>query len=144
VLTPAQATDLRAKLDRFNAWLDTKRARNGWANYRPEDVPTDVPQVANEDRSALEVFEFCTNPPDKYFLYIKEPVAGQAAPLVGQATTWTGDRLGFVRFGRAYRGNMGDTRVPIRIQAINGRNYYGTFYKSAGDYARVRLAKVAL
>jgi len=135
MLTPAQAADIRAKIDRFEAWLGDRRS------YRPEEVPADLPQVSNEDRSALEVFDFVNDPPRRYFLYIKEGNPAQAAPLVGQATTWTGDRLGYVRFGRSWRSNMGDTRVPVTITAINGRVYVGTYFKSAGDYARVRLAK---
>ena len=141
MLTPSQASDIRARLARFEVWLNTKRnKRSGWASYRPEDVPADVPQVSNEERSALEVFEFCTNPPDKYFLYIK-PLNTLCTGSVGEARTWTGERLGSVVFGRVWRSNMGDRRVPVRISAINGRTYVGTFFTDAGDYARIRLAK---
>jgi hypothetical protein len=34
---------------------------------------------------------------------------------------------------------MGDKRQPIDIYAINGKKYHGTYYKSSGDYARVKL-----
>ena len=141
MLTLQQADVLRQRLAKFDAWLDTKRTRNGWASYKPEDIPPDVPTVDNDERSALEVCDFVNDPPASYFVYIKERVPGQAAPLVGTATTWTGERLGWVRFGRPWRDNFGGTRVPARIEAINGRYYVGTYYKSAGDFARIRLAK---
>jgi hypothetical protein len=141
-LTPAQASDIRAKLDKFDAWLNTKRnKRNGWASYRPEDIPADVPRVSNDERSALEVFDFVNNPPAKYFLYIKQETNLLETWQHGRATTWTGETLGAVSFGREWRSNMGDRRVPVTIRAINGRTYVGTYYKSTGDYARVRLAK---
>jgi len=135
MLTATEAADIRAKIERFEAWLGKR------CSYRVEELPAGVPQVSNEERSALEVFEFLNDPPIKYFLYIKEGNPAQAAPLVGQATTWTGDRLGYGRFGRSSRSNMGDVRVPVTISAINGRTYVGTYFKSAGDYARIRLAK---
>lgn len=87
----------------------------------------------NEERSAVEVYEFVTNPPDKYFLYIN------CTKRI--ATTWTGDKLGDVSFGSEYRDNFGGKRVPITVYAINGKRYHGTYYKSSGDYARIKLAK---
>jgi hypothetical protein len=89
--------------------------------------------MTNDEISAQEVREFKANPPDKYFLYVSEERR--------DAHTWTGEHLGVVTFGREYRDNFGGKRVPVRIRAINGRQYVGTYYKSAGDYARVRLAK---
>lgn len=89
--------------------------------------------LTNDERSQIEVFEFVNEPPSRYFLYINEKD--------GMATTWMGENLGSVYFGSPFRSNMGDTRVPVTIRAINGRMYTGTYYKSAGDYARVRVAK---
>jgi hypothetical protein len=71
--------------------------------------------------------------PKKYFLYIDTKL--------NIATTWTGQKLGDVSFGNPYRSNMRDIRIPIRVYALNGEEYYGTFYKSAGDYARITLCK---
>ena len=93
----------------------------------------DSKTLTNEERSAIEVYEFVAEPPQRYFLYIKEE-----GPYDGTATTWTGERLGAVTFGRAYRSNFGDKRIPVWIQAINGEHYQGTYYADAGDYARVR------
>lgn len=53
-------------------------------------------------------------------------------------------RAGRVTFGREYRDSFGGRRVPIWIDAINGRRYAGTYFKSSGDYARVKLLKEKL
>jgi hypothetical protein len=135
MITPEKANDIRTRNDALMAWVDSIRGKNGWASYRPEDKPAHIPDVTNEERSALEVFEFVTNPPDKYFLYINE--ANRTA------TTWTGETLGQVSFGSEYRDNFGGKRAPITIRAINGRTYHGTYFKSSGDYARIRVQKGA-
>lgn len=95
------------------------------------------PRPTNEESSAVEVFQFKHLPPWKYFLYINEKLQ--------LATTWIGDKLGDVQFGRLYCspgfGGIGSKRQAIRIKAINGKNYYGVYYKSSGDYARVKMCK---
>lgn len=91
-----------------------------------------VENMTNEERSALEVSEFKANLPDKYFLYIDENEK--------TATTWTGEKLGNVVFGREWCDNFGGKRQSIRIHAINGHEYAGTYFKSSGNYARVRRA----
>jgi hypothetical protein len=99
----------------------------------------------NQKTSEQEVEEWKANPPDKYFLYIKEvPIVVDGVRLahsIGTATTWMGDLLGRVYFGREYRSNFGDKRVPVTVYGNNGARYHGTYYKSAGDYARVRRYK---
>lgn len=103
-------------------------------NYTTDaDAPSLPAPVTNADRSAVEVYEFYHNQPERYFLYISE------AKRI--ATTWTGDKLGDVSFGAKFNDNFGGTRVPITIVAINGRVYHGTYFKSSGDYARVKIAK---
>jgi len=136
MITPQQAADIRARNDALMAWVDSIRGKSGWASYKPEDKPSNIPDVTNDERSALEVFEFVTNPPDRYFLYIN--------PQKQTATTWTGETLGQVSFGREYRDNFGGKRVPIMVRAVNGRVYHGTYFKSSGDYARIRVQKGAL
>ena len=133
MITSQQATDIRTRNNALMAWMDSIRNKNGWASYRPEDKPAHVPDVSNDERSALEVFEFIAKPPDSYFLYVSEDKR--------TATTWTGEKLGDVVFGREYRDNFGGRRVPVTVRAINGRVYYGTYFKSPGDFARVRLSK---
>ena len=134
MITAEQAADIRLRNDALNAWVDTIRGKNGWASYKPEDKPSDVPDVTNEERSALEVFEFCQNPPDKYFLYIREKDR--------TATTWTGDVLGHVPLvGSGAIALAVSSDVPVTIRAINGLTYHGTYFKSSGDFARVRQSK---
>lgn len=125
---------LRARIDDMNEWVDTLRVRGGGASYKPEDVPAHLlPVPTNEERSAVEVHEFNLNKPEKYFAYVSEKNH--------TVTTWTGDTLGSASFGCEFRGNMGDKRVPIRVNGVNGRTYSGTYYKSAGDYCRLRAVK---
>lgn len=130
-------SELRARHARNVAFVDSIRdKRSGWASYRPEDVPEDA-RMSNDERSALEVYDWLMAPPERYFLYITEDKAtGRLS-----ATTWTGDVLGAVTRGCAYRDNFGGTRVPITVRGINGTLYHGTYFKSAGDYARIKRAK---
>lgn len=126
-ITSEQAKEIRAKYDAFHAW------RGNRTSYHPSEIPSHVPTVTNDELSALEVHDFVTNPPDRYFLYINEET--------GNATTWTGDSLGRAYLGREFRDNFGGKRVPVTIQSINGKTYHGTYFKSAGNYARVKMAK---
>ena len=43
MITQDQAADIRKRNDALMAWVDSIRGKNGWASYRPEDKPTDVP-----------------------------------------------------------------------------------------------------
>lgn len=133
MITNERYIELKANLAEYDAWALQFRQRNGWTVIPADAVPPVT--VTNADRSAVEVYEFCSNPPDRYTLYINEKRE--------DATTWTGDGLGRTVFGREYRDNFGGRRVPVTIYAINGRKYVGTYYKSAGDYARVRQVKTA-
>jgi hypothetical protein len=133
MISPQQAADIRTRNMALTAWVDSIRGKNGWASYRPEDKPAGVPDVTNEEQSSLELFEFVTNPPEKYFLYVNEQQR--------MATTWTGEKLGEVRFGREYKDNWGRKRVPVTVYSVNGYVYSGTYYRSAGDYARVKASK---
>lgn len=136
MITQDQANEIAAREKQLQAWIDTIRSKNGWASYKPEDKPANIPDVTNDERSSLEVFNFVTNPPDRYFLYINEERF--------IATTFTGEKLGSVSFGREYQSPgfyRGSKRVPVTIKGINGRTYYGTYFKSAGNYARVKMSK---
>src|SRR5574343_1756057 len=121
MLTKTEYARFRALIDLADKWIDSQRGRNGWACIDPKTAPEDYRAVTNEMRSQVEVYEFCAQPPERYFLYVKGDTA----------TTWTGERLVAVSFGRAYRDNFGGERVPVTIRAINGRTYHGTHYKSA-------------
>jgi len=139
-----------------DAIVEREQALTKWLHenkrnyYQPAELPPWINPPTNDERSAVEVFDFITNPPEKYFLYIdlnggsfqkcKYPAPQHNGPN-GFATTWTGERLGSVSFGHAYYSNFGDVRVPVTVKAINGRRYVGTYFYSAGDYAHIRLAK---
>lgn len=145
-LTAEEYARLRALADRHEAWVDTRRGKNGWASYQPEEVPEDC-RMTNEERSAVEVYEFQHDPPARYFAYVKvngEVPKSRRDPyraMVGELTTWTGDKLGNVTFGCRYVLPNGSARVPIWVSAINGRHYHGTYFESSGDYARIRASK---
>lgn len=137
MITAQQHQELRARNDRHTEWAKQFIKPSGWTVIDKDEQKTCPPDavITNDERSAIEVFEFVTNPPESCALYIDEAKA--------IATTWTGDKLGTVTFGHAFTDNFGGRRVPVSIRAINGRNYSGTYYKSAGDYARVRMLKGA-
>ena len=92
-----------------------------------------IDRQSNDEISAVEVYEFLRDKPDRYSLYIDKENQ--------RATTWTGERLGSVCFGREYRDNFGGVRVPIDVHAINGLRYHGTYCKSSGNCARIRQYK---
>lgn len=125
----AEYNEIRSRMAKLETWTHGRRS------YPTTDIPVDA-RVSNDERSAVEVYDFILHPPVKYFLYIKVLNVWQ-----GTANTWTGDYLGNVGFGRSYRSIFGDTRVPITLLAVNGKRYYGTYYKSAGDHARITMAK---
>lgn len=128
--------ELRARLDRRMAWL--KGLGRNW--YRSEEEPADV-RVANDELSQVEVYEFVIDPPDRYVAYVakRDHPTGAVSYVL---TTWTGDVLGKAQLGLVYVSNLGDTRRPIWVRAINGRTYYGTYYCGAGDYCRLKAHKL--
>lgn len=125
----AEAENIRARLERFKGWIGDRRS------YYPSEVPQEA-RVSNEEISALEVYDWEANPPDKKLVYIKE-----IAPRHGLATTWMGDTLGKAVLGNPWVSNFGDKRVPVWVRGINGKMYYGTYFKGAGEYARLRRMK---
>jgi hypothetical protein len=92
----------------------------------------------NHQTSAREVAAFVSDPPARYFAYVKADLSGMRQHKL---TTWTGDFLGDLEMGHPWRDNLGSVRVPVRVRAINGRTYYGTYFKSAGDYCRLKVCK---
>jgi hypothetical protein len=139
IITAEVYADYRRKIDSYNTSMRTLFPKQN--GFTPAEIGeilrhaglTEAP--TNEMRSACEVYEFCVTPPERYFLYINREKK--------VATTWTGDVLGQVYFGTQWRDNFGGTRVPITVRAINGKTYHGTYYKSSGDYARIKLSKRA-
>ena len=127
MITESEYKILKNKYNQFNF------ARNGRTVLSPEDLKTMPEQPTADEISSIEVYEFITNPPDKYFLYVdaKKNIV----------TTWTGEVLGKCYLGRKYKSNMKDVRQSIDVYAINGKKYFGIYYTSAGDYARIKLCK---
>lgn len=125
----------------YDAWAKQFVQKNGWTVI-PADAVAPV-EFTNEHRAFIEVFEFLRDKPEKYFLYIKEEATTRGTLNYGPwiATTFTGLVLGSVTHGRPYRDNFGGVRVPVAVFACNGKRYNGTYYKSAGNYARVKMAK---
>lgn len=131
MLTPEQYAEICSRLATYDKWAEQFRMRNG---FRVVPVGATPPaEVTNDERSAVEVFEFCRDKPDRYFLYVKA--------IPGLVTTWTGQTLGTCQLGSVYRGGFGDKRQPITVRAVNGCTYHGTYFKSAGDYARITKSK---
>lgn len=138
-ITAAQVKDIEAREAIRTQWLKDNKT-----NYITPEQNKLLPQVTNEERSAVEFYYWQNDKPAKYFLYIKkENEAGNGIYSRGVATTWTGQELGKVIFGREYKSAFGDIRQSIDVIGNNGLKYYGTFYKSAGDYARIKARKIA-
>jgi hypothetical protein len=125
----------------FRMLAEYNKAMQDWCienktNGIPLKVTATFPhadKVDNTLRSALEEYAWRTDPPESYFLYINE--------IARTANTWTGQKLGEVTFGKQFKSNMGDIRVPIEVLGSNDCRYHGIFYKSSGDYARIKMFK---
>jgi hypothetical protein len=118
----------RDQVAEFEFW------RKGRTSYRPAEVPESLRHVDNEMRGAVEQWEFRQSPPSRYFAYVG---------IDGSITTWTGHKLSAsVSWGREYQmpafGGFPTTRQNFRMIATNGREYSGTYYKSSGDYCRMK------
>jgi len=125
----------RARIAAFEAWL------NGRTSYRTEDVPTELRDIDNAMRSAVEVYEINTEKPEKLFVYVAPDKIANAGAF-GFVTTWTGERLGRYEVRNKWRDNFGGERQSIRA-CIGGVMYAGTYFKSSGDYARLKKCKTA-
>lgn len=122
----------------LNAYNDAtmKYCKENKTNGIPCEITKAFPyadKVDNNLRSKIEVWEFMHEKPQSYLVYVSTDKK--------EATTWTGDFLGDVHFGNEYRSNMGDKRQPIDVFGVNGIKYHGTFFKSSGDYARLKAYK---
>lgn len=113
---------------------------SGKNSFRPDEYPEHTRYLTNDIRSAVEVYEFMSEKPTKYFAYVKVNPNGNDA-FHCYVTTWTGEVIGSGRLGYEYRDSFGGRRQSIEFLGYNGRVYSGTFYKSAGDYCRVKAVK---
>jgi len=134
MLTKAKYRTLRAAYDLHDA---ERKRLYGNKSIGAAESNTLPYSPTNDERGQMEVYEFVTDIPKKYFAYVhcegERPIA---------ITTWPGDNLGMI-IGRGlpYYSNMGDKRVNIRVKAINGREYTGIYFQSAGDYCRLKICK---
>lgn len=117
-------------------------ARNYCTHHKTNCIPVDITktfpyanEINNELRSKIEVWQFLHEKPKEYFLYISEKNKN--------ATTWMGDNLGSVSFGKEHTSNFGDKRQHVTVFGINGIKYYGTYFKSSGNYARIKQLKIS-
>jgi hypothetical protein len=98
---------------------------------------------SNEERSSVEVADFCADKPERYFAYHggDKPTPSNGG-MSRTLTTWTGDELGrVIEYRTPFVSSLGDRRQNFRAMAINGEIYAGTAYLSAGDYVRMRRVK---
>lgn len=134
-ISESEYQSLKARYDNYHA----QRANVcKHSNVVTQEEAALLPEpLTREQISQIEVFEFRNDPPLKYFAYVN--CQGNYPSYI---TTRTGEILGeVVTFGAAYRSNMGDVRQNITIRAINGKRYTGTYYKSSGNYCRLRMVK---
>ena len=92
------------------------------------DGTVEEPTWTNEELSQAEIQFFHDNKPEHYFAYVLE-----TSKLL---QTWAGDVLGDVKTLYHYTSNFGDSRCNIRVKAVNGLYYYGTWYTDY-DYCRI-------
>ena len=136
MISPEEYEELFDRQSRFKAWLGSR------TSYRQEEVPENC-RITNEERSAIEVFQFCRDKLSIYFVYIAPPIpnSSMVEKHYVHATTWIGDYLGRVYLGGEYTVHMPrggkSVRQSITMHGINGVRYYGTYYKSSGNYARI-------
>jgi hypothetical protein len=142
MITEAKHKELRAKINLFDAWVDTQRnPKNGWASYTEAEIPKHLEKVSNDERSQVETYEFVHNQPDKYTCYVKREMAGAGVfSTKVTLTTWTGQTLGYGSLGKMFwcgKGIHKNKRYQIRFTAINGVKYKGIYYAGSGDYCHV-------
>lgn len=121
-----QYAEIKSKVHAYDAEVHRRFPRA--CSYDPKSIT--CPHASNEERSAVETWEFQHTRSDKAFAYVDLP--GR------RVTTWTGQTLGTITgMGRRWRDGFGGKRIPIDVTGINGVRYHGTYYASAGDYARL-------
>jgi hypothetical protein len=138
-VTIVAVQDVRNREAALHAWRGNRNAY-----YEKDAIAAGLNPPTNEERSAVECFEWLTNPPQRYFIYVTRPKVAQGCTLGFKrttVTTWTGDVLGQAHLGGKFESNFGDERYSITITGTNGKKYHGTYYAGAGDYARIKLSK---
>ena len=125
-ITKSQRDEIMRREETLRAFLGKR------SSYRPEEVGHLNPPTTDE-RSLVDIFDFMAEKPGQYFAY---------RPGIGPVTNWMGFKLAdVVSVGREWRDNFGGKRYSFRCRAINGVEYSGTAFPSAGDYVRLRAVK---
>jgi len=111
-----------------------KETKRNWINEKIRKERK-IPKVTNAERSFIEVENFKRGKGQKkYVAYMKNDLS--------KITTWTGDKLADVtKVGQPFRDSFGGERINFRAKGIDGKNYSGTYFKSAGDYVRIKKVK---
>ena len=131
--------DVKARYQRHYKAFERYRAATKMNSISDEDakkwrVP---PAPSNEEVGQMEQYEFEHKNKGEGGTY-----AGYMSKDMTRITTWMGDTLADVQWkGAEYRGNMGNRAVNFRAKGIDGKLYSGTYYKSSGDYVRMKRIK---
>jgi len=135
VISAETYTNFRDDIGRYENW------RAGRQCIKTDEIPDDLKHVSNDMRGKVEQYEFLHNPPEKYTLYYSERAINETGSFQTWGTTWNGEILGRIHTRKEWRDNFGGKRVSFTMSGINGKSYHGTYYKSAGDYCRIKLSK---
>lgn len=119
MITENEYNQFTAKYEAYHA---ARKLLCGKSNcVTPEQAKLLPESPKSEEISAIEVYEFITNPPMKYTAYVDDK-----KDIV---TTWTGEELGKITGRQKYTNNMGAIMRQVWFKGINSKNYYG-FYPS--------------
>ena len=103
-------------------------------------------RVTNEERGALELFQFMAYQPPRVFAYydaIDDPRGSTSFHVGDGIRTFVGDYLGtVVHRGKVTRpfGNPHARIQHVHVRAINGYIYRGTCALDSGTYCKLRRA----
>lgn len=117
----------------YAALQDRLRLHKHWLGNRTSYLPSEVPEearISNDEIAAIELYDWLIHAPAKDFVYVDEEK--------GVITNWTGRVLGRFTVGKRWVDNFGGRRVSLFINGNNECGYSGTYFPSAGTYARIK------
>ena len=107
------------------------------SNHMPAKSPGYDVGEQNRKTSATEVSRFRHGMEQHWFAYMSSDKE--------RVTTWVGDALARITWlGAEYKCpafGWPSTRQNFRARGIDGRDWYGTYYVSSGDYVRMHACK---
>jgi hypothetical protein len=132
MVTETQYSELKSRQAIYEKWSENFKQKNGWIVIPKEATPPVT--FENEDRSKIEIYEFVTQKPARYFAYYHS-----GSRLI---RNWMGEQLALVEYYSVPKvSSFGDKRVYFSARGINGIRYHGVAYVPAGDYCRMRAYK---